>query len=152
MENTMLKKENGVITSTQINNEEKERIQNADVKHLCWEGCANAYVSKCQKIADIIKMELNKYEFITDGYEIINDKGQVETLIVTKCNNYVDEKEARKKLPAANKIKLRNALMMAYFGETSIDDAYALQQELIARGDLIIKENPEEEKTLTKKL
>lgn len=152
MENTMLKKENGVTTSTQINNEEKEIIQNEDVEHLCWQGCANGYASKCKKIEDKIKKEINEYDFITDGYQIINDEGQVETLVVTKCDNYVNEKEARKKTSIAEKIKLRNALMMAYFDETSIEEAISLQQELINRGELTIKENLDDEKVLTKKL
>lgn len=66
-------------------------------KHLCWDNCQNAYVSKCPKIADYPMKDINCYPFITNGYQIITDDHQEEKLVVTECSLYQKAKVYQKK-------------------------------------------------------
>ena len=64
--------------------------------HLCWNDCANAFSTKCPKITDRYKKTIENYGFITDGYQIYNEEGELTCFCVTGCNNY--KKEKRKPL------------------------------------------------------
>lgn len=59
--------------------------------HLCWMNCKNATPNKCSKILDLPKLTIDKYDFITDGYQILDNNDIVDTFVVTKCKNYKRE-------------------------------------------------------------
>ena len=56
-------------------------------KHLCWNNCLNATPNNCPKIKNERKRTINNYEFITDGYQIINDDKLIK-FVVSKCKKY----------------------------------------------------------------
>jgi len=49
-------------------------------------------------------------------------------------------------------MQLKDTLMMSYFGEATIKEACSLQQQLIDRGEITIKEHSDDEKVLIKKI
>ena len=89
--------------------------QQTKPKHLCF-GCKNGYPSKCPKIFDRFIMdnieynkidtynktyedyEMNKiienYPFIREGFQIINEKGITQSLIVSNCTLYEKSAES----------------------------------------------------------
>lgn len=63
--------------------------------------CGNCYASKCEKVSHIFdtkeelentpyipKQQLDKYPFITDGYTLVDNNGDIEEMYVFGCNNY----------------------------------------------------------------
>lgn len=60
-------------------------------KHLCM-SCENATVSKCKKIADQYKLHINDYDFVTKGYQVLDEHGRVDKFVVNKCENYSKDK------------------------------------------------------------
>lgn len=136
MEKVILKKENGKVEVFSANSEiVKNNTENC--LHLCWENCANACPNKCQKVADIKKEKIDKYDFITDGLQVLNDKGQVDTFIVTNCQNFEREKPRfTTNQERARLMRLKEAMRMAYFDTETIEEAYIVQAELEARGEL----------------
>lgn len=70
-------------------------------KHLCW-GCKNGYPSKCPKIFDRENTTIDKFKFIKDGYQIVDENGVVQTFVVSKCANFeksidLNKKESKRK-------------------------------------------------------
>lgn len=105
--------------------------------HLCWENCKNATASQCPKIADSVKQKIEDYQFITDGYQIFDENGAMDSFIVTGCKNY--RKEVRKELTPKEKEKIRlakEAIRMLYFDAGSIEEAHVIQAELEEKGQL----------------
>ena len=60
--------------------------------HLCWQNCVNATCDNCPKIRDIKKKNIEKYDFITDGYQIYDKKGELQIFTVTNCKKYIKSK------------------------------------------------------------
>jgi len=118
--------------------------------HLCWEHCVNASVLQCPKIADQVKQKIGEYDFITDGYQIFDANGKVDQFIVTGCDNYV--KAEPKVLTSEEKKRLKIAkesLRMAYFDASSLEEAYLIQADLEARGQIhSIRGRRPDEKTI----
>lgn len=55
--------------------------------HKCWRDCKNAYPSKCEKVFDLPKENIEKYDFVKYGFQvIIND--EIERFVVVNCKNY----------------------------------------------------------------
>ena len=140
MKNIILIKENGELrietNSPELTKEIEKNIK--EDGHLCWENCANACTNKCPKIADMPKKDLNSYDFINSGIQIIDEKGEIEKFIVSDCNKYQKVNPKKQTLKEKNKIRqAREELRKAYFDTITIEDAYIKQHELIERGDLI---------------
>ena len=131
----ILKKENGLVTVTELNDVEEQKMN--ETCHLCWENCANALPNVCPKVTDRKKHTIDAYDFITDGYQTFDDKGEVDTFIVSKCDNYQKSIRKEKTKEEAEKLrKIKECLRMAYFEADSLEDAYIIQYELEKRGAL----------------
>lgn len=132
MKNIILK-ENGQIIDVLPYTEEVDRaLANKHKIHLCWDSCVNACAGKCTKIANMPKKAIGKYEFITDGYQVVKEYGAFDKFIVSGCKNYVRDKRAdfNFKQRADNRKKREN-LKMAYFDTETIEEAHILQAYLI---------------------
>lgn len=89
-------KYNDLIAKTIIKKIKKTHEDN--YPHLCWEYCSNLVY--CDKIQDRLKKTITKYNFITDGYHMIdvnyNENGKrilkTDCFYVISCKNYVPHK------------------------------------------------------------
>ncbi len=54
--------------------------------HLCWNCCTK--IVDCPKIMDVRKKNIEKYDFITDGEQIYDSYGRLETFIVKRCKKF----------------------------------------------------------------
>lgn len=132
MNNVILKKEKGIVTINEINPEKIKKIKEG--YHLCWDSCANAYTNKCPKIRDVRKKTIDAYDFITDGSQIIDSEGEVETFIVSECNRYEKTQIIKKTQEELDRLqKIKEGLRMAYFDTLTVEDAYIVQYELEKR-------------------
>ena len=137
MEEIIIIKKNGIVDVVDPNSETIEDFKTKKAVHMCWHNCSNAFTTKCPKIQDEIKKMINEYDFITDGFQIINSKGQIDRFVVTKCLNYIKEKP--KTYTVAEKERLNNikkGLRMAYFDASTLEEAYLIQHQLEQRGDI----------------
>lgn len=96
--------------------------------HKCWENCENATVLCCQKIADDVKSPIDKYDFITDGYQIFDEDGKMLCLHIDECENYKKAKPVKLSAEEQRRIKLiREDLRKAFFGTDDLKEAYTTQ-------------------------
>ena len=113
-----------------------DKIYDKTQNHLCWMNCKNATPNNCEKIKDKYKKNINQYDFITNGYQVISDEG-VETFVVTKCKNYEEEKKKELTVRETRRIKhLKDNIMMEYFGVDSVKEANAIQKHMINTGQI----------------
>ena len=137
MKNVILKKENGVVTTMEATKEQLSDIRKIGKKddpriHLCWENCANAIAGACEKVTEREKKNIADYDFITDGYQIIDEKGEIDAFLVTKCNNYVKVEQNKKTKEEIERLKkLKESLRTEYFDTETVEEAYLLQNELM---------------------
>lgn len=124
MENYILEKKDGIVTKKGYCKEKSSK--DSKEKHLCSMACKNAYANKCEKVFDIRKRKIGKYGFITDGYQVLNEDGDVEKFIVYSCDNYVKlaTKSKNSQAEINAKIRKREELRMAYYGANSIEASY----------------------------
>ena len=133
----ILKKENGVVKEVEATKENIKDIRQIGKKddpriHLCWENCANALAGKCEKVTEREKHSISDYDFITDGIQLFDDNGELDTFIVTKCNNYVKTNQKKKNQEEIQRLKrLREGLRTSYFDTETVEEAYLLQDELL---------------------
>lgn len=105
-------------------------------KHLCWENCVNASVKKCERMRDGMLGNLCNYEFITDGYQVINDSGLCEKMIVTGCQRYEQSKPREVTSIAARK-KGIDAMYIHFFDTETVQEAQELKHYLNETGKLV---------------
>lgn len=133
MEEIIIRKINGESRRT---NYKKEIVQKyKKMPHLCMT-CDNGCPNKCKKVADERKRNINYYEFITDGFQVvrygINEEGEkqfvVDRFVVEKCDNYVKEKEKKHafKTESRENMKKRASLIMHYYGTETVEEAYKI--------------------------
>lgn len=104
-------------------------------RHLCSEACANAYTTKCPKIADLIKQDIGKYDFISHGYQIIQPDGELDCFVVQNCKNYeFQEQKGKVKVDKERARKLKESLITNYFDAETYEEAEIIQYELAQRG------------------
>lgn len=131
MRNIVLEKDNGKVIDLPKTKEVIYELHNGSrIKHLCFD-CVRGCASKCQKIADYRKKPITAYDFIISGYQIYDNRGDVEEFTVTECQNYkyddpkyVSEKE---KMAARKTIGLFH---MAYFGANDLDELEEIKADL----------------------
>ena len=139
MKNVILKKNDGVVSIMEASPELIKKIKNKDKDnqnniHMCWENCTNAYCDKCEKIADIQKKEINEYDFISDGIQIINKSGEIDTFLVNKCQNYEKSKPKKLTMEKIKRLqKIKDGLRIAYFDALTLEEAYITQSDLAER-------------------
>ena len=123
----VVKKENGQVAIVEPTRELVREIRGS--YHMCWD-CANARSDRCSKVRDRNKSEIDTYEYITDGYQIYDKNNEMDTFIVTHCNNFV--KDVEKKYTSVEKEKLKKLkedIMTHYFDAGSVDEAYLIQDK-----------------------
>lgn len=135
MKNMVLIKNNGILTMDPDKNAAVEELKTKNIQHLCSKDCACAYASKCQKFADIANKDINKYDFITDGYQVIDENGETEQFVVEKCDNYKYQEPRKYSKQEKEEIKkLRESLMSFYFDAEDVNEAKIIQYDLHKRG------------------
>ncbi len=83
-------KENGVTKETfTAKKPECYTSKNKKVfKQLCWD-CPLESLTQCKKMTDgALKAMISDYDFITDGYQIVNIANVSQELLVSKCSLY----------------------------------------------------------------
>ena len=136
----ILKKENGETTileyteelENKLNEEFSELSENkgGNAGHLCYD-CTKGYAGECPKITDRRKKSISKYDYVTDGYQIINENNEVEKFVVAKCKEYVYAGKTPPKSSAERK-RLMDSLSMHYFNASSPEEARRIQRELMS--------------------
>lgn len=93
MKIAIFKKKNGITTKEE---QEVKKVSNStSEEQLCW-SCQFAYTDICPKVAYRGKLIIDKYSFITDGYQIIDEKSDVLLrFVVSGCTNFVNDSEPR---------------------------------------------------------
>ena len=142
MEKIILKKENGEVRIVEANTELIHSIK-VGYTNPCVE-CKKGNAIDCPKMADGMKKNIEKYDFITDGYQINSFDGELENLVVCNCSNY-EEEEERPKAKTKEEIlrlkKLKENIKIMYFNACDIDEADRIQSDLMRRG-LLAEYNP----------
>ena len=149
MKNIIIKKEHGFVSYRQMdmdNNENTEFVKNIKkYKHLCGD-CDNCSPLKCAKVFDIKKEVIKNYDFITDGYQVYDENGEVKTIYVANCEQFVQNK-ARKKAKTSTELeelkRMKENLKMMYFDTESFDEAEDVQYDLLKRGQIYIYSSKE---------
>ncbi len=136
MKSIVLKKENGNVEVVSI---DKVTLHDLIKKHKnpCI-SCDNAYTSKCKKVEDENK-NINNYDFVISGYQINNELGETQKLMVCECSNYVVDRprvkaKTREEIEKLNKLK--ESIKINYFNAIDIDEADQIQEDLINRGQI----------------
>ena len=142
MENIVIKKENGVVRIINANKDLINKITKG-YTNPCAE-CKKCNSNDCEKVADGNNKHIEKYDFITDGYQINGSDGELQNLVVRNCSNF--EKQPTKPRPKTPEEllelkRLRESLKIAYFNAYDIEEADRTQYDLMMRGQLV-KYNP----------
>ena len=137
MKKIILEKENGIVTKKTYINEIEKKSKKQNNKHLCWESCEKAYASLdefgnpiCHKVYDRRKKKIDKYDFITDGYQIITEYGEVTSFLVYGCKKH-QSAPCPKKLSLKETERLKNLkeeFRMAYYGVGSLEESYEIEK------------------------
>ena len=117
---------------------EAYRLMRENGNHLC-SNCDKCRADNCLKVFDEVKRPLSEYEFITEGMQIYNKNGDIQTFYITKCNDYVKDRERVKPstLDEINALKrIHESIKIAYFDAETIDEANQVQFDLFRRGQL----------------
>jgi len=139
MEKTVYIKENGKIAIKMVSEEEIKEMSK-ECPSPCFV-CDNGYCSKCGKIADEQFKTIDKYDYITDGFQVCSSNGEVEDLFIKKCNNYVKDHprpKAKTREELENLKRLKESIRILYFNASDIDEAKRIHSDLIRRGQLIM--------------
>ena len=132
----VLKKVNGEMTIKEMTPALQEKINN-DKGHLCGDKCAIKIFFGCPKVKDEHKKTIDKYDFITDGIQVIKNN-EIDEFIVQKCTRF-EEAPKKAKLTAEEKAHIRNqkrSMKTAYFDTSSIEKANIEQYMNEQRGKI----------------
>ena len=152
MKSIIFKKENGEVRIINANEELLHFIK-SEATNPCI-NCEKGYVTKCQKMADEHK-NISKYDFITDGYQINREDGELENFVVCNCTNFENDHERVKPKTKEQLIdlnRLKESIKILYFGGVDIDEANQIQRDLVNRGFLSDVEDPVACREFMKKL
>ena len=117
-------------------------------KHLCWEDCEYAFADKCPKIRDYYKeTHINKYPFIEEGWQTLDENGDVDDFIVTKCSKYEHAKPGPTRTAQEVK-KIKDSLRTHYFDAMTVEEANRKQAEDILAGRILKPRGKEPKKEL----
>ena len=123
----MLEKKDGVTRTLEMSEEKGKELRESE-DHLCWT-CSN--YENCDKVKDEHKKTIDKYDFITDGVQLIDESGNVDTFFVEGCNTYIRDKANVR--PGIEGIQKRQKLMNHYFGTEDVKDARKIMEEIEKR-------------------
>ena len=122
---------NEIIELTDIDSIENELNLKKGDTHLCWD-CKNGHPDKCSKIADLQKGSIESYEFIKDGFQLVQD-GIVDKFIITRCQNF-ECCDNNKTAMTPEFIDATNSLMLYYYDVESVEEAIETRESLRRRG------------------
>ena len=115
-----------------------DKIYDRRQKHLCWENCKNASPDRCEKVSDYVKRNINDYDFIIDGYQILDNNGDVDTFVVSACSNYEEQKP--KKLSNSDGLRIRELkenIFMEYFDAETLEEARNIRNHMIKTNQIV---------------
>lgn len=115
-----------------------DKIYDIRQKHLCWENCKNASPDRCEKVRDYVKRSINDYDFIIDGYQILDNNDKVDTFIVSECSNYEEQKP--KKLSNYDGLRIRELkenIFMEYFEAETLEEARNIRNHMIKTNQIV---------------
>ena len=139
MKNIIRIKKNGTIEIIDYSSEAIEKLDKKRI-HKCGESCINACPSKCEKIRDYEKKDIEEYPFITEGYQAFGDDEKIIQFAVFECKNYQKAEDKIKTIEEKIKlINIRNSLILNYVEASTPEEAYKTLSELMTKG---IIENP----------
>ena len=132
---TIYQKTNGITEQIDYTRERKNIVESNN-KHLCWD-CLNGSPSKCKKIYDVRKKNINDYDFIINGYQIVDNNNGLDSFIVSECKNFVLEEKKELTIQRKAELKqIRRELIMAYFGANDMEEAAEIRDDMIKTGNL----------------
>jgi len=85
--------------------------------HLCW-NCKNGRPSSCDKVRDLKKKDIQCYDFIKNGYQIVKN-GDITKFIVLGCDNF----QLSNKEQSPNFRKEVDRLITLYYGTETVEEA-----------------------------
>ena len=144
MKDVLILKKDGLVTKIPVTpgtrlEKDNEHKANVDNLHLCTK-CDNCYAHKCQKVMDINKRSLSKYDFITDGVQYYDENGVQVLFYVTRCNQFVPDHERRRastKEEMDKRVRDKESMAIHRFEAENIDEAESIQLSLFQRGLLV---------------
>ena len=140
MKNIVVCKKDGEINYNTVENgtvDSKEfgKLLRDGIKHLCSD-CANCNPALCQKVEDIEKNTIDKYDFISDGIQAYDGEGIMQYFFVSKCQNFEKDKERvrpKTKEELQRLRMLKESIKINYFGAENIEEADRIQSDLVKR-------------------
>ena len=134
----ILKHQDGTIEKLILTEDETRELNKNCSIHLCGAHCKYAFANKCPKVTDRYKKSIDKYDFITEGFQVFKNDGYMDRFRVTGCNKYKkDMSNAHPTRKQQRKMhELANSLRTAYFDETDLNAAYIRQYLEEQRGTL----------------
>lgn len=104
--------------------------------HLCYLNCKNATTLLCPKIADRRKKYISSYDFIIDGYQIVNNN-DIEVFVVSNCLKYEEQHEKKFNIEQQRRInEIVKSIKMHYFDAETIEEANAIEKNMIKKNEL----------------
>lgn len=102
-------------------------------KHLCFD-CQNAHPYQCEKITQRFYDTINRYDYITDGYQIIDNKDRIQIFVVTKCKNFkMDEPKKLTSSDLARIRKLKDSMFLSYYDAETVKEAEDAKESIERR-------------------
>ena len=140
MKNIVVCKKDGEINYNTVEEgavESKEfgKLLRTSVKHLCGD-CANCNPALCQKVEDIEKDSIDKYDFISEGIQAYDNDGVMQHFFVSKCKKKKKDKERvrpKTKEELQRLRMLKESIKINYFGAENIEEADRIQSDLVKR-------------------
>lgn len=135
MKKRIIKKVNGVVEEISFDLDDMDNTAYKD-EHLCWNHCENAIAGKCDKITDRRKKRIDKYDFITDGKQVVGPNNELIEFTVTGCKNYKEEQVKKLTVEESAKLKkLKESLLIGFYDAMDLAEARKIRDELRRKRD-----------------
>jgi hypothetical protein len=108
---------------------------------------SNSIPIKCAKckaiisnndIFEIFTPNTPDYDFIIDGYQILDNNGDVDTFVVSECSNYEEQKP--KKISSSDELRIRELkenIFMEYFDAETLEEARDIRNHMIKTNQIV---------------
>ena len=136
------------IDSKVAESREFSNLLHSKLKHLC-PNCDNCYADDCSKVSDSKKNSICKYEYITDGLQVIDDTNDTLFFYVTTCKNYKVDKDRYKPTTKEELYELnrkKESIKIAYFDAETVEEADQIHLDLLNRKQLFYGETTSKRK------
>ena len=130
MEKRIIKKVNGVVEEMSFDLDEMDNSAYKN-EHLCWNHCENAIAGKCDKITDRRKKKIDRYDFITDGKQVVGPNNELIEFTVSGCKNYKEEPVKKMSVAEASRLrKLKESLLIGFYDAIDLAEARKVRDEI----------------------